>query len=323
MTDHHSPPSPPSPPPPNPTGKLFLKLKAGSPETHAETQLVGFIISDRFINIAAVVRILTQVWTTIGRFHIEPARAANVYSIFAPSAAAADQVLERGPWSVMGNSVSVHPWPHHRILEDILLHLISFWIQIHGLPRDLMTEENARLIAGQVGQVLIIEDPHSLDVWRGYLRVCFQIDSRNPLVPGFWFDLNDIEATWAEIHYERLSDMCFSCSHLGHTLAHYQITRHPSAARMGAWLATPSPRRLPLIVKGIETGFIINVCRAVIIGGVQAVFPLLNLFGNQLQQTELGIRLTLLWRVLSSKLTGAWLPLSHLSCCAIWSIADG
>lgn len=57
------------------------------------------------------------------------------------------------------------------------------------------------------------------------------------------------------------------------------------------------PVASPLIVKGIGTGFAINVCRAVIIDGVMAVYPLLNLLGNQLRQTEIGIQLRLLWRV--------------------------
>ncbi|KAJ1382553.1 hypothetical protein SESBI_44158 [Sesbania bispinosa] len=48
------------------------------------------------------------------------------------------EVIQRGPWFVMGNIVSLQSWLPHASVYELDFTKISFWIQIHGLPLDML-----------------------------------------------------------------------------------------------------------------------------------------------------------------------------------------
>lgn len=150
---------------------LTINLLDGDDDEKYPHQLVGFVISDKFLNLSAVIRILTQTWQEIGWVHLEPIHDNRTYSITVDDVAAGQRFMAWGSWSVKGYSFSIHNWPWESRLEDLPLHLLSIWIQVHGLPLCQMTLENAKVIGAHVGLVLTAEDPHSPDGWRGFLRI--------------------------------------------------------------------------------------------------------------------------------------------------------
>ncbi|KAJ1416156.1 hypothetical protein SESBI_17681 [Sesbania bispinosa] len=68
-------------------------------------------------------------------------------------------VMERGPWYVMGHLISLQFWVLEASLFEIDFGSTSFWVQIHGLPLKLLSTTNAAKIIPKVGEVLEVENP--------------------------------------------------------------------------------------------------------------------------------------------------------------------
>ncbi|PQQ11975.1 uncharacterized protein Pyn_05040 [Prunus yedoensis var. nudiflora] len=43
------------------------------------------------------------------------------------------------------------------------------------------------------------------------------VNTRNPLVQGFWLARMEGKETWVEFQYERLADMCYRCGRIAHS----------------------------------------------------------------------------------------------------------
>ncbi|KAK9905215.1 hypothetical protein M0R45_000409 [Rubus argutus] len=168
----------------------------------------------------------------------------TIFSISAPSEAAADQLLDRGPWSILGYSFSMHHWPASCRLDDIPLHLISFWIQVLGLKQGQMTYSNARMIGTQIGEffVLMIQTRMMAVVFLLFVFVWIlvllspQVSGSLTLLlnpPRLKFNMKD-------------SNFCIYCGRFGHIINTCTFPRHPSSERIGPWMAIPTLCRLPL-----------------------------------------------------------------------------
>lgn len=84
---------------------------------------------------------------------------------------------------------------------------------------------------------------------KNFLRVKVELDTTIPLRDGFrWTNSKDDEK-WATIRYERLSDYCYGCGRLGHTLPNCEeeVARAESDSqlpRYGPWLTGVRPRTM-------------------------------------------------------------------------------
>ena len=61
------------------------------------------------------------------------------------------RATKKGPWSVMKSCLVVKKWPNGDLVEEIEFSEIGFWLQIHNLPMELLTSENAEVIEGRLG----------------------------------------------------------------------------------------------------------------------------------------------------------------------------
>jgi len=66
--------------------------------------------------------------------------------------------------------------------EDVALHTVPFWIQVHSLPVGYMAETVGRNVGNYVGEFLEYDEKNSLDFWRRYMRIRVMVDVRKPLV---------------------------------------------------------------------------------------------------------------------------------------------
>ncbi|KAL6284108.1 hypothetical protein ACE6H2_015037 [Prunus campanulata] len=125
------------------------------------------------------------------------------------------------------------------------LHLVSYWIQAHGISMNLMTIGNATEIGEKLGTVVKVEDPWQKGP-RAFLRIRVQLDSRLPIPLGFWLPRRESLDTWVEFKTERLSDFFFSCGRLDHNQNGCQTLHDQSnlqrSASYGDWLKTRAIR---------------------------------------------------------------------------------
>ncbi|BFG29571.1 hypothetical protein CerSpe_158450 [Prunus speciosa] len=151
----------------------------------------------------------------------------------------ANKIIEEGPWSVMGFCFSGRRWPSNLAIEEAPTHMVAYWIQVHGIPLNLMSTGNAREIGEKLVTVLEVEDPWNNGP-RGFLRIHTLIDTTKPLAAGFWLPRPEGPYTWAELKYEKLSDFCFDCGRLGHIQKgckfHPDNNEDGESAAFGDWM---------------------------------------------------------------------------------------
>ncbi|KAL6189012.1 hypothetical protein ACLB2K_040402 [Fragaria x ananassa] len=144
---------------PNPNEDAELELLDLAQLEDAPSQLVGYLVSDKALNVATVIRMLCQAWQEIGWTYLEPIHAYHIYSITVEDAEAVQILRVCSPWSVMGCSFGIHTWPQEAQLNDLPLHMIAFWVQVHNLPRHHLSLQNATTIGSAMGTLVEAEDP--------------------------------------------------------------------------------------------------------------------------------------------------------------------
>ncbi|OMO49877.1 hypothetical protein COLO4_38315 [Corchorus olitorius] len=207
---------------------------------------VGKLIVDRNLNRAGVMAILRNIWPekeapAIGEVGL------NTYSISFVSKELMMKALEENPWSIMGHCLNLKRWEANTPMALLDFKGIQFWIQIHNLPRELLTKQNGEKIGHSLGEVIEVEEPRGrFGLNRGFLPMRIIVDSERPLVPGFWFPSGDGDKRWADIKYEKLPDFCFDCGRLRHGCKHckFESQGNGSERKFGPHLRANSLRKL-------------------------------------------------------------------------------
>ncbi|GMJ10454.1 hypothetical protein HRI_004714500 [Hibiscus trionum] len=208
--------------------------------------LVGKIIADKPLSKGGVQGVFRRVWGEWRDFTITEL-SENTYLFTFKEARAAEQILEEGPWSVMGYCICLHRWQPGLTLEELDFSQVPYWVQVHGLSLDQMSPKNAKKVGDQIGRVLEIEDPiSSHGIRRGFFRIRVLIDVSKPLPSGFWASRAGKSNIWVSFKYEHLADFCYKCGCVGHVEAHcvkdtVMSIPDPSLPKYGPWMrANPS-----------------------------------------------------------------------------------
>lgn len=96
-------------------------------------------------------------------------------------------MVSRGPWSIND---------YYMILNEILVDTFSgeidfsttqLWVQIHGLPMKLMSNDNARLVGNRIGVTIDLDKKNNWIFFPGkFLRVKVEVKISKPLLCGFF-----------------------------------------------------------------------------------------------------------------------------------------
>ena len=87
-----------------------------------------------------------------------------------------------------------------------MFNMVSFWVQLHGIPLEALTRKNAEKIGGRLGFVEDVEDPFvDGQIFRSFLKVRVLFDINQAFTTGFWVLRRDKGKIWVWIKYERLA----------------------------------------------------------------------------------------------------------------------
>jgi hypothetical protein len=64
------------------------------------------------------------------------------------------KALNNSPWNIKGAPLFLKCWENDETFEEINFQKAVFWVQIHGLPLEWMTAENAISIAESLGDLI-------------------------------------------------------------------------------------------------------------------------------------------------------------------------
>ncbi|KAJ1396214.1 Zinc finger, CCHC-type [Sesbania bispinosa] len=140
------------------------------------------------------------------------------------------EIIKKGAWFIMGFLLSLQFWVPEAAIYEVDFDHISFWIQIHGLPLEVMNTGNAAKIIGKIGDVLEVENPEvEGKLLRTFVRVRARVNIKKPLVTGCWVPRKNLPKVWIMFKYERLQGLCFNCGVIGHeqkSCSHAQVMPH-------------------------------------------------------------------------------------------------
>ncbi|PKI38346.1 hypothetical protein CRG98_041257 [Punica granatum] len=141
-------------------------------------------------------------------------------------------------WSVQGAHMMIARWDNGLLLEEIKFKTVTFWIQIRGIPPELLSKTNIVRLAEKASKVLEIDwkDTQSLSKWYITPRALVQVPVNNPLCPGRRINRKNRTPTWVFFKYEYLKTFCYDCSILGHDQAHCSLETPAPLNLHGPWL---------------------------------------------------------------------------------------
>lgn len=140
----------------------------------------GHLIADNEPSEHVIKEVLRNAWNKMGAVKILKAKP-NIFAITVGKEAIARRLLERNPWFIKDYTFSVKLWPSYHYLDDIDANRAIFWIQAHGVPKQLCTVKNGRCISERLGVVLEVGDPVESG-FRGFLRFRVDFDASKPLI---------------------------------------------------------------------------------------------------------------------------------------------
>lgn len=112
------------------------------------------------------------------------------------------------------------PWLPSTPLEEIDFSNTELWVQVHNMPLDHLTEDNAKDIGLLFKRLIDIEIPeHYHTTGPPFLRLKVKHPIEDPLHSGFFMEREHHPRHWVQFQYERVYDFCFNCGRLGH-IAH-------------------------------------------------------------------------------------------------------
>ncbi|KAJ1420181.1 Zinc finger, CCHC-type [Sesbania bispinosa] len=195
----------------------------------AKRSLLGRILSQKPLNRGAVKNILAKAWEGYGDFQIID-MGKNLFLFSFSDKKEALEIIKKGPWFIMGFLLSLQFWVPEAAIYEVDFDHISFWIQIHGLPLEVMNTGNAAKIIGKIGDVLEVENPEvEGKLLRTFFRVRARVNIKKPLVTGCWVPRKNLQEVWIMFKYERLQGLCFNCGVIGHeqkSCSHAQVMSH-------------------------------------------------------------------------------------------------
>lgn len=126
-------------------------------------------------------------------------------------------ILANAPWNILGQVLLLKQWSPQISSQEVEFSHSPYWIQIHGMPLELLSKDNATRAGSRIGEVLEVEDPfQGTSIIRSFLRVRILLNVKNPLIVGFWIPRQQHTKVWIQVKYEKLMDFCYNCGRLGH-----------------------------------------------------------------------------------------------------------
>ncbi|KAF5477140.1 hypothetical protein F2P56_003812 [Juglans regia] len=209
-----------------------------APETakaNSDKILIGRLVADQPLNKFAIHSSIKASWNFIKNFLIEDLEI-NKFIFTFRSIQDKLRVLNQVPWNFKGHLLIMKPWPLGATLQEISLNYAIFNVQIHGLPLDHITLENAIEIGKALGSLIKVEvDPLYGLTFRKYIRI--KVEITKPLKQGFMMPRVGNHEVWVAFKYEKLSDICYACGRLGHSQIFCgYLSSPPTRLSYGPWL---------------------------------------------------------------------------------------
>ena len=133
-------------------------------------------------------------------------------------------VEKNGLWNFDNNLLLLCRWRKGLSATNIVFSHLPFWVQVWGVPFELMIEDTGRDIRNRIGNFLEANKRSwQLDQAK-YMRVRVELPLNKPLHRGGYLMSVEGEKLWDTFKYGRLPTVCYIYGRLGHDDRHCVAT---------------------------------------------------------------------------------------------------
>lgn len=195
---------------------VILEPEHGDNSEHNKYTLVGRVLAEKILNRGAVKAIISKAWGNPEGLKISD-QGPNLYLFVFTKEEEMQEIMQKQPWFILNHMLSLQILTHDILITEVEFSKVPFWVQLHGLPLGVMTEQNAFTIASQIGEPLEVEDSKIEGcMLRSFIRVRVMVNVLKPLLTGCWIPRENLPRIWVVFKYEKLQGFCYNCGIIGH-----------------------------------------------------------------------------------------------------------
>ena len=177
--------------------------------------LMGRFHTTKSINLWAAKNLLRSVWKLGHDLKITDVGEGLMQFKFSMESQL-NWVLNNGPWSFDNHLLLLKRWEKGVTAFTVDFKVVSIWVQVWGLPFDLINEEVGKDIGGGIGRVLEVDCKAIAADQARFLRIRVELPLDKPIRRGAPVLSPEGVRVQIAFQYERLVGLCFSCGKLGH-----------------------------------------------------------------------------------------------------------
>lgn len=180
-----------------------------------QSTLVGALIDKKPIPSTHMHELIQKAWSLQGAVQVRGKAGPNYIFEFT-NAEDMQFMIDEGPWAVQNKLLVLDYWTPNLILQEHRVTECPLWIQIWGLPLEYQNSANATCIGSLVGHSMHVDFTDQGIRNLRYLRVQMTVNPHEPLLMGFYAQLDDGRTIWIQLRYERVFRICMKCGCIGH-----------------------------------------------------------------------------------------------------------
>ena len=226
-------------------------------QSTAEFFIVAKFLTNRALNIEAVIRTFSPLWKAVNGFKVRNVGDHILLFVF-DNKKEIEKIFVTEPWSFDKHLVVLQRFENNSPIRELSFTWIAFWVQIYDIPFRYMN----RRVAEDICAVMeAVDRTTSTEEMEGgsFMRVRILIDISLQLCHGRVLSLEDGGEVWVNFKYERLPNICYWCGCLTHNDRDCEIWINSDGMlkagdqEYGPWLRapfTPNPKRSMVVVPG-------------------------------------------------------------------------
>lgn len=177
--------------------------------------LIGKFLTARPINYRVVKNLIRSMWKLGEDLKIVDVGDGLLQFKFS-MASQMQWVWNNGPWCFDNQLLALRHWEKGMTVRSVRFTHLPFWVQVWGLPFDLMNEEAGHDIGRGLGKAIEVDCKAFKSNQARFLRVRVELPLDKPLRRGGPVVSPEGDEVRVAFRYERLVGWCYACGKIGH-----------------------------------------------------------------------------------------------------------